>query len=168
MAQPKQRRSDRATCPNAVAGSSTSGPSRGPAALLGGNRQGADERGCGDRGKGFTGGRDALVPAKWRHAHGQSGPAVGSLSLLCRAGGNRALARTRLRRTCNCETASSFAIHHLARTAPECRDPRWLSGLPCLDGPMACRSACTAAETGKTRRQRPASGNTCKIASLAP
>jgi hypothetical protein len=54
-----------------------------------------------DAARDLTRSRISVVPAKWRHAHGQSGPAVGPLSLLRRAGGNRALARPRLRRTCD-------------------------------------------------------------------
>jgi transposase, IS30 family len=45
---------------------------------------------------------------------------------------------------CNRETASPLPIHDLAGTASERRHPRRLPGLPSLDCPMACRSACSA------------------------
>src|SRR4030081_3494391 len=38
------------------------------------------------------------------------------------------------------------AIDDLAGGTAECRDPRRLSGLPCLDDIVACRSACPAPE----------------------
>jgi len=87
------------TSSNAVARPSAGGPSRGTPTLLGGNRQRPDERGRGLWSRDLTRSRSAVVPAKWRHAHRQSGPALGPLSLIRRAGGDRPLARPRLRRT---------------------------------------------------------------------
>jgi hypothetical protein len=53
-------------------------------------------------------------------------------------------------------TARSFAVHDLAGTAPERRDPRRLSRLPGYGRAAACRSMWASPEAGQAGREGPA------------
>src|SRR6266545_7887432 len=109
---------------DAVAGPSAGRASAASSAVLGGDRSRFVERGRGCRGGGFGGGWCPVVPGRWRDAVTQEGSIVGPLPVLCRAGGDRALARPRLWRGGDRASDRSFALDDLERAASQCRDPQ--------------------------------------------
>jgi putative transposase len=77
-----------------LAGSADGGLAAGPRAVLGGDRAGCPLRRCGDADRGITGGRDTVVPARWRGEPLSCPDGGGSLLVLRRTRGHRHLART--------------------------------------------------------------------------
>jgi hypothetical protein len=77
-----------------LAGSADGGLAAGPRAVLGGDRAGRPLRRCGDADRGITGGRDTVVPARWRGEPLSCPDGGGSLLVLRRTRGHRHLART--------------------------------------------------------------------------
>ena len=95
-----------------LTGSSVGRASGGAAALLGGDRSWCVQRGW-RVGRGWR----AVVSRGWRAAHCHSGPAVGALSVVCRAGGDRHPARPRLRREGDCTFARALTLDDLPGAA---------------------------------------------------
>jgi putative transposase len=78
---------------DAFAGAPAGGAPGASAAVLGGDCSRAERRGGRNRGGCVAGGRRPVVSGEWRHADCHSGPAVGPVSVVRRAGGDRAAAR---------------------------------------------------------------------------
>ena len=66
-----------------VAGSAVGGAAGGSTAVLAGDSPGRFERAGSRRGGGVAGGRQPVVPRRWRDAANLLGPAVGALSVVC-------------------------------------------------------------------------------------
>ncbi len=69
------------------------------------------------------GGSRPMVSRGWRDAVGRPGAAVGTLPVVCRAGGDRHPARPRVRGPRDRASARSPAVDDLEGVAPECRNP---------------------------------------------
>ena len=108
---------------DAFAGSAAGGAGASRA-VLGGDRSRSVERGRGGGG-GCVGGRwRPVVQGGWRHAAVcDPGSAVGALSVVCRAGGDRVVARPEVWGAGDRTPARSFAVDDLEGAAPERRDP---------------------------------------------
>jgi putative transposase len=113
-----------------AAGDALAGPSDGRTqgasrAVLDGDRSRRLECGGGGRG-GCVGGRwRPVVQGGWRDAAVRDpGPSVGALSVVRRAGGDRAVARPWLWGTGDRAPARSLAVDDLPRAAPQRRDPQ--------------------------------------------
>ena len=73
----------------------------------------------------FAGGGNTLVPRWWRDVINPFYAALGSLSVVRRAGRDRALECSELRRACHRPEDRSVAVDDLARAASKRCDPRW-------------------------------------------
>ena len=102
------------TAGDAFAGAAAGGASGASAAVLGGDRSWAGQRGCRGRGGRVAGGWRPVVSGGWRHAECHSGSAVGALSVVRGARGDRALARSRSGRARDRSSARAFAVDDLA------------------------------------------------------
>src|SRR5512132_3950714 len=107
-----------------VAGASADRTAGASSAVLGGDRSGAVERGCGDGGGRVGGGWRPVVSGGWRDAVGHSRCAVGAVLVVRRAGGDRDPARPRRRGAGYRAPARSFAVDDLQGTAAQRRDPQ--------------------------------------------
>jgi hypothetical protein len=108
---------------NAIAGSSDGRATRASAAVLGGDRARAVERGCGTSGRRISAGWNEMVPRKWRDATHQLDPTFGALSVVRRARRNRDLALPALRGSRDRSADQPLSIDHLAGAASECGNP---------------------------------------------
>ena len=101
-----------------VAGPALGGPARGPAAVLAGDRGWMLERGRGRCGRSVAGGWQPVVPRRWRDAADLVGPAVGALSVVRRAGGDRDPSRPACGGAGDCSPSRSVAVDDLEGAAP--------------------------------------------------
>src|SRR3954452_16559007 len=97
------------------------------------------------------GGRHATIPSR---AGGEA--AVRALSVVCRARGDRDLARATARGARDRPPAQARAVHDLARAAPQRRHAQRRSGVPGHDRAMARRSIRPPSEVGQAGDQRTA------------
>ena len=142
--------------PDVVAWAAVDRATRGPGAVLGGDRTRAVERGCGGRGRRVPGGGIAMVPSGWRDATDLAGSDIGPLPVLRRTGRDRDPARPARRGPGDRPAAGPVAVNDLAGASP----PRIYSHVsprvPGVDGPVARRAACQPPEGRQARRERTA------------
>ncbi len=152
-----------AACADAVAWSAAGGTARGPAAVLGGDRPRAVSEDAG-----VAAGVSPAVGSRWFRQGGgmpstQSGSAVGALSVVRRARGDR---RPRAPKAVGCARSlgrlGRSAVDDLAGAAPQRRDPWRPAGVSGHDRAVARRAACRAPEGGQARRQPARCGSTCR------
>ena len=97
------------------------------------------------------GGRHATITSR---AGGEA--AVRALSVVCRAGGDRDLARATAWGARDRPPARARAVHDLPRAAPQRRHAQRRSGVPGHDRAMACRPLRPPSEVGQAGDQRAA------------
>ena len=83
------------TADDALAGSASGGETRRPGAVLGGDRQGTVQSGRRHRRRSVSGSRHAVVPRQLVVCRRSARGGVGAVFVVCRAGGDRDLARRR-------------------------------------------------------------------------
>jgi hypothetical protein len=101
-----------------AAGDAFAGPSAGlaqgaSAAVLGSDRPWCDERGCWRGGRCLAGGWRPVVQGGWRDAVGHPGASVGTVLVVCRAGGDRFAARRWVRGPGDRAAAPPLAVDDL-------------------------------------------------------
>src|SRR3954470_11760499 len=110
--------------------------------------------------RGLARGRGPLVPEGGRHAtipsRAVGEAAVRALSVVCRARGDRDLARAKARGARDRPPAGASAVHDLARAAPQRRHARRWSGVPGHNRAMARRPIRLPSEVGQAGDQRAA------------
>src|SRR3954462_342141 len=116
--------------------------------------------GGGGWGGGVASRRGTLVPEGGRHAtiasRAGGEAAVRALSVVCRAGGNRDLARATARGARDRPPARARAVHDLPRAAPQRRHAQRRFGVPGHDRAMACRPIRPPSQTSQAGDQRAA------------
>ena len=128
--------------------------------LEGGDRDGAHERGRGAGGGPISPCRGPVVPEVRRHAtHASVRPgqaAVGAPSVVLRARGDRAAARSRPRRARHRPAPRPRALHHLARASAQRGHPPRRPRVPCHDRAVArrsCRAPTQSIESSRATRR---------------
>ena len=138
-----------------VAGASAGGASGASSALLGGDRSWGVERGCRSGSWGVGGGWRPVVSGGWRDAVSHPCPAVGPVSVVRRAGGDRDFARERLWRAGDRSSARSVAVDDFPGASSQRGDP-WrrsrVSGVECAVACGPTRPASEAREAGHELR----------------
>src|SRR5512133_3809734 len=143
-------------CGDAFARSSAGVAAGASAGVLGGDRAGNDESGRRGSRWGVSGRGHAVVPRARRHAAACLPGAVGPVLVVCRAGGDRALARAGRRGPRDRPSAGPVAVDDLARAAAQRRHSGWQARVPGHERPVACRPACAASQDLEAGRQRAA------------
>src|SRR3954451_10645170 len=136
-----------------VAWSAACGAAGAPAGVLGIYRRGFVERGRGDGGGGIAAGRGPMVSrGGWDGAIAPVavvGAALWAPSLICRAGGDRAVASAGFGRTRGRTPAGAGGIDGIAGAAAQRGDAGRQPGLPGDHRAVARRAVCTSTEAGE-------------------
>src|SRR3954466_14673246 len=146
----------------ALAGPARGGAARGPAAVLGGDRGGAVQRGRGAPRGGVAGGGRPLVPGGGRHATIDAGAvveaALGAVPVVRGTRGGRAVARAGRRGAGGRPAARAGGVDGLARAAAQRCDARRRPGVSRHHGPVARRAGGAASEAGEAGHEPGAAG----------
>ena len=138
------------------------GAAGAPAAVLGVCCGRIVERGCGNAGRSIAAGWVPLVADGRRGAAAASvalgQAAFGTVSFVCWAGGDRAVAGAGLGRAGGCAPAGAGGVRDCARAASRCGHAGWRAGVSGHHGALARGAAGTPAEAGEAGRQHSVAG----------
>ena len=136
-----------------VSGAASCSAAGASASVLGVHRRGSVERGRGDGGWGVAASRNPLVPRGGWDGTVASVPlvqaALGAVSDVCRAGGDRAVAGARSWRAGDRTSLGTGGIDDLARAAAQRGDAGRQPGLPGDDRAVACGAGGASSEGGE-------------------
>ncbi len=130
----------------------------GPGELLGGDREGREDRRRCCRGRRVVPCWIPVVPSRWRCEPMSFSDRVGPLSLVLRARGDCAVSGSGPRCARGRSPARPVAFDDLPGAAPERFDPNFQARIQSDDRAVARRAACTPTQDRQARRQRPAPG----------
>ncbi len=140
----------------AFAGPADGGVAAGSVGVLGGDRQGREDRRRVGGGGCVVAGRLSLVPSRWRGEPLPSIDSVGSLPVVLRARGHRAVSGSGPWRARDRTSGRPVAVDDQPGAAPQCVDEDVSARVQGVARPMACRATGPATQGGEAGRQRPA------------